>query len=142
MPRHQKLIIAAFVLVGVGMFTIAGLIGNSGRDDVSVTSNPAIEALVPERGSEVLQQFQVGIDLAAEYRMVRMTISPDARCLAPVDVTAHTRHVEGLQRYIYTPNEGLPVEALAADSNCIEVTFEKTSRPGETETIDWTFTVN
>ncbi len=142
MPRHQKLIFATILLAGVGLLVAAGMIGNSDKDDISVSSNPAIDELIPERGDEVLQQQRVGIDLAPEYRLVRLTISPDARCRFPVDVTAHTRHVEGLQQYIYTPGAGLPVEGLAADFNCVEATFEKTSRPGETETIDWAFSVS
>lgn len=124
------------------MFVIAGLIGNSGTDDISVANNPAVDGLIPNRGDEVLQQQQVGIDLAAGYRLVRLTISPDAGCRFPVDVTAQTRYVEGLQQYIYTPNEGQLIEALAADDNCAVATFEEIAVPGQTETIDWSFTVS
>ena len=84
----------------------------------------------------------VGIDLSPGHRLVRLTISPDANCRFPVDVTAQTRHVEGLQQYIYTPGEGRLVEALAGDDNCAVAVFEEIARPGATESIDWTFTVN
>ncbi|MEM9465696.1 MAG: hypothetical protein AAGA90_10005 [Actinomycetota bacterium] len=142
MPRRQKLIFAAFVLAGLSMFVGAGLIGNSGNDDQSVLNNPAVDALIPGRGDEVLQQQTVGIDLAPGYRLVRLTISPDATCGFPVDVTAQTRYVEGLQQYLYTPGEGLPVRALSAEGNCAKAVFEEIANPGNTEEIDWSFTVS
>jgi len=142
MPRRQRLVFAVLIAVGVGFIVLAGLIGNSGDDDVSVVNNPAIEALIPNRGDEVLQQQPVGIDLAPEYRLVRLTVSAGAGCARPVDVTAHARHIEGLQRWIYTPREGLPVESLAGADNCAQATFAEIARPSQQETIEWTFTVN
>ncbi len=142
MSRRQRLVFAALLAFGVGFIVLAGLIGNSGSDDVSVVNNPAVEALIPNRDDEVLQQQAVGIDLAPEYRLVRLAISADARCARPIDVTAHARHVEGLQRWIYTPDESRPIAALAAERNCARAVFEEIARPGETETIEWSFTVN
>ena len=142
MERRHKLIMAAFVAAGLAFFVAAGMIGNSGNSDVSVVNNPAIDALIPNRGDEVLQQQQVGIDLATDFRLVQLTISPDAKCGSPVDVTNQTRHVEGLQQYVFSPGEGLPIERLSADFNCAVATFEEIARPGDFEQIEWTFTVN
>ena len=142
MHRRHKLIMAAFVAAGLGFFVAAGVIGNSGSTDVSVVNNPAIDALIPNRGDQVLQQQQVGIDLASEFRLVQLTISPDARCRTPVDVTNQTRHVEGLQQYIYSPGDGLPVEKLAPNANCAVAIFEEIARPGDFQDIEWSFTVN
>ena len=124
------------------MFVFAGLIGNSGSNDISVSQNPAVDRVIPNRGDEVLQQQTVGIDLASGYRLVRLTISPDEACRFPVDVTSQVRYVEGLQQYLYTPNEGQLIEQLAADDNCAIATFEEIANPGVTEQIDWTFTVS
>jgi len=140
--RRQYAIFALLTLAGLSLFVVAALIGNSGDDDISVRNNPAIDALIPNRGDEVLQQQSVGIDLSPGHRLVRLTISPDANCRFPVDVTSQTRHVEGLQQYIYTPDEGRLIEALAGDDNCAVAVFEEIARPGSTESIDWTFTVN
>ena len=142
MPRRQKAIFAVFVLAGLSLFVVAGLIGNSGNDDQSVLNNPAVDALIPSRGDEVLQQQTVGIDLAAGYRLVRLTISPDAGCRFPVDVTAQTRYVEGLQQYLFTPGEGMPITALAADDNCAVATYAEIANPTNTDDIDWNFTVS
>jgi hypothetical protein len=141
-PRRQKVIFAGFILAGLAMFVGAGLVGNSGRDDQSVASNPAIDALIPNRGDEVLQQQSVGIDLAAGWQLVRLTISPDGNCGFPVDVTAETRYVEGLQQYVFTPDEGQLIQALSADENCAMATFAEIANPTNSETIDWVFTVS
>lgn len=124
------------------MFVVAGLIGNSGNDDQSVLNNPAVDALIPSRGDEVLQQQTVGIDLAAGYQLVRLTIAPDENCGFPVDVTAQTRYVEGLQQYLFSPGEGQLISALSADANCAIATFAEIANPTNTETIDWVFTVS
>ena len=142
MPRRQKLVFAGLILAGFAMFVFAGLVSDGEGSDMSVSQNPAIDRIIPNRGDEVLQQQTVGIDLASGYRLVRLTISPDEACRFPVDVTSQVRHVEGLQQYLFTPNPGQLVEQLAADSNCAIATFEEIANPGTTQQIDWTFTVS
>ena len=142
MQRRQKAIFAGFILAGIGMFVGAGLIGNSGNVDQSVLNNPAVDALIPNRGDEVLQQQSVGIDLAAGYQLVRLTISPDGNCGFPVDVTAQTRYVEGLQQYIFQPDEGQLISALSAEENCVMATYQEIANPQNSDTIDWVFTVS
>jgi len=142
-PRRQYVIFAAFIIIGLGFIVGAGIIGGNGTtDDISVSGNPAIDGLIPGRGDEVLQQQTVGVDLAAEYRLLILTISPGARCSSPVDVTAFTRHVEGLQQYLFTPALGTPIEALSGGFNCARAVFEEIARPGEFQEIDWAFSVN
>ena len=142
MQRRQYAIFSALIGAGIAMFVIAALVGGNDRGDISVLNAPGIDGIVPQRGDEVLQQQQVGIDLAAGYRLVRLTISPNSNCQFGVDVTSQTRYVEGLQQYLFTPGEGQLIEALAADDNCAVAVYEEISRPGETETIDWNFTVS
>ncbi|MEC8687839.1 MAG: hypothetical protein VXX74_07240, partial [Actinomycetota bacterium] len=95
MPRRQKLVFAGLILAGFAMFVFAGLVSDGDGSDMSVSQNPAIDRIIPNRGDEVLQQQTVGIDLASGYRLVRLTISPDGACRFPVDVTSQVRHVEG-----------------------------------------------
>jgi len=140
--RKQKLIFGFMILVGLVLLSSAFIIGNSGNDDDSVLNNPAVDALIPNRGDEVLQQQTVGIDLAAGYRLVRLTISANANCTLPVDVTSNTRYVEGLQQFLFTPGQGKPIESLAADFNCAEAVFEEIAQPGNVDRIEWAFTVN
>jgi len=124
------------------MFVIAGLIGRGTTDDISVSRNSAIDGLIPNRGDEVLQQASVGIDLAPEYRLLSLVISPNPSCSGGVEVIDFTNQLEGLNRYVYVPDAGKPVDALSADDNCAIATFEETARPGSTQSIDWQFTVN
>lgn len=124
------------------MFVIAGMIGSGTTDDISVSRNDAIDFLIPNRGDEVLQQTSVGIDLAPEFRLLSLVISPNPTCSGGVDVINFVNELDGLNRYIYVPGSGKPVKALSADDNCVVATFEETARPGSVQTIDWQFTVN
>ncbi len=124
------------------MFVLVGIIGRGTTDDVSVSRNPAIDELVPHRGDEVLQQTSVGIDLAPEYRLLSLVISPNPTCTGGVEVIDFVNQLDGLNRYIYVPDAGKPVTALSADDNCAVAIFEEAARPGSTQSIDWRFTVN
>ena len=95
MPRRQKLVLAGLILAGFAMFVFAGLVSDGDGSDMSVSQNPAIDRIIPNRGDEVLQQQTVGIDLASGYRLVRLTISPDEACRFPVDVAENGAVPEG-----------------------------------------------
>ena len=141
MGRKQYLIFAALLIAGIGMFVGAGLIGRSNPPDAALRI-PGVEALTPERGDGVLQQQQVSIDLEPGFVVRSFTISPDARCLSPVEVVDFVRVTGGLNIYVYQPDEGKPIIALAPDNNCVRVVFEDIQRPGELQEVEWAFTVN
>lgn len=140
MRRQQKVVLFLLFTAGIGLFVVAAFIGGGSSTDRSVTDNPAVDRLIPNRGDEVLQQQAVGIDLAPGYRLVSLSISPDAACRFPVDVTEATRYVEGLQQYIFSPGQGQPITALAADANCAVAVYTEIAQPQNTGTIDWVFT--
>lgn len=141
MLRKQQIIFGFLVAAGIALIASAALVNRGNQPDTAL-SVPGVEGLIPERDDEVLQQQRVGIDLEPGYRLVEMTISANSRCARPVVVTEHVRRVEGLQQFIYQPASGLPVEALAPDQNCVNVTIEKISLPGRFSEIEWVFTVN
>lgn len=141
MLRKQQIIFGILVAAGIALIVFAALINNDDQPDLAL-SIPGVEALIPQRNDEVLQQQRVGIDLEPAYRLVEMTISADARCTRPVVVTEHVRRVEGLQQFIYQPAAGLPVEALAPDENCVVATIERISLPGRFTDVEWVFTVS
>lgn len=141
MGRQQKLIFSALLLAGIGFIAAAGLIGRSDPPDAALRI-PGVENLIPERGSEVLQQQRVGIDLEPGWVIKSFTISPDARCLEPVEVIDFVTLTDGLQQFFYQPDPGKPVVALAPDNNCVKVIIEDVQRPGETQEVEWAFTVN
>jgi hypothetical protein len=141
MGRKQYLIFAVLLVAGIGMFVGAGLIGRSDPPDAALRI-PGVEALIPERGDEVLQQQQVGIDLEPGFVVRSFTISPDARCSAPVELVDFVRPTDGVNLYVYQPDEGKPVVALSPDDNCVHVVIEDIQRPGELTDVEWAFTVN
>lgn len=141
MGRKQYLVFAALLLAGVGMFVGAGLIGRSDPPDAALRI-PGVEGLIPERGDEVLQQQRLGIDLEPGYVVRSFTVSPDARCLEPVELVDFMNPTGGLNLYVYQPGEGLPVRALSPDDNCVKALIENIQRPGELHEVEWAFTVS
>ena len=73
-------VLALLFAIGISLFVAAGLIGNDNTPDTAL-SIPGVEGLIPGRGDEVLQPQRVGIDLEPGFRLVSLTISPDAPCL-------------------------------------------------------------
>jgi hypothetical protein len=139
--RKQRLIFAGLILAGIAMITAAGLIGRSNPPDQALRT-PGVEGLIPARGSEVLQQQRIGIDLEPGFVVRSFTISDDARCTRPVEVIDFVTLTDGLQQYFYQPDPGKPVAALAPDDNCVKIRIENLQRPGELNTVEWAFTVN
>lgn len=140
------------ILVGFGAIVLAFMLTN--RDDsdpVAVTSNPAIEALIPVPGSEVLRQSQVGIDLAPGYDAeitINGTFIPidEINVLRDIDDPDVSSDVPGtfdttLSRFLYQPLEGRAVPELKGDENCVDVTFWPLSDPGDRQDVSWCFTV-
>lgn len=141
MARKPKLIFAALLLVGIGFIAAAGVIGRSNPPDEALRV-PGVEEIIPSRGAAVLQQQRVAIDLEPGYVVRSFSISPDATCSSPVEVVDFVRPTDGVNLFVYQPDEGKPVAALAADDNCVRVTIENIQQPGEIDTVEWAFTVN
>lgn len=142
MSIRVKLVIAALALGGVALFVIAATQGSDDPSDVSITRTDGVAALIPGRDDEVLSQQEVGIQLDPEYRLVSLRIFDNADLNGGVDVTADVTVFDGLNRYVYFPDEDLPVAQLSADDNCAVARFERVSRPGEVSSIDWCFTAS
>ena len=141
MGRKQQFVFTAMIVVGIGFFIAAGVIGRSNPPDAALRI-PGVEELIPQRGDEVLQQQQVGIDLEPGFVVRSFTISPDARCTQPVEVIDHVRPTDGVNLYVYQPDEGKPITQLAPDANCVRVLIENIQRPGDLHEVEWAFTVS
>ncbi len=140
------------LLGGVGIFVTAFLVSNTSDNSVaSVTGNPAVEALTPPPGSEVLRQSQVGIDLAAGYE-AELTINDVPIPLDEINILRSTENpdesaeVAGvfdttISRFLYQPLEGRSVPELKADENCAVAQFWPIADPDNIDTVRWCFTV-
>jgi hypothetical protein len=112
--RFGPWIAAAFA---VTLIVIAGYIATGSESgDVVVEQNPGVQALIPERGSEILQQDRVGADLSPGYDgalAINGVEIPDAQLA--------TDRREDLNYIVFQPGEGRVLEQLDAETNCAEV---------------------
>ena len=127
---------------GAAGLWVATLVGEDGADPAVSGRHPAIEELIPARGSEVLQQQPVGIDLSAPYELSSLVIRPSASPGGGVEVIGATNHTAGLNRYLFSPEPGQPIEALSPDANCAVAVFAPIARRADTETVEWCFEVS
>ena len=137
---------------GIAIFITAFFLGNTGGDDtLTVTGNPAVEALTPEPGTEVLRQSQVGIDLAPGYE-AELVINDipipldEVNVLRAEDDPERSAEVAGafdtsLSRFLYQPLEGRAIPELKADENCAVATFWPIADPTNIDSVRWCFTV-
>ncbi len=123
-------------LLGALALLLALLVADTDDNDVTVTGNAAVDELIPPRNAEVLSQDTVGIDLAAGYD-ARLTING-------VDIPpGQTRHLPGLNRFTFRPDQGKALESLRAEQNCALVTYWRQEiGSGEADTISWCFTAS
>lgn len=141
MGRKQYFVFAALLLAGVGMFGAIWLVRPSNPPDAALRI-PGVEELIPARGDEVQQQNRVGIDLEPTFIVRSFSISPDARCLKPTELVEFVRPVDGVNLFVYQPDEGKPITQLWPDNNCVKVIIEDLQRPGETHEVQWVFTAS
>ena len=96
---------------------------------------PSIERLIPEPDSKILQQDQVGIDLAPGYEatlQIDQTPNPDDQLTK----------VGPLNQVFFQPGPGKAFEFWPAGQNCVVATFWKTEQ-GPTSAVNrsWCFSV-
>ncbi len=132
----------ALLAAGLAGFWVASLVGDDGPDPAVSGRHPAVEDLIPARGSEVLQQQTVGIDLSAPYELSSLVIRPSASPGGGVEVIGQTDHTAGLNRYLFSPGPGQPIAALSPDANCAVAVFAPIARRDETATVEWCFEVS
>ncbi|NNE73023.1 MAG: hypothetical protein HKN26_05115 [Acidimicrobiales bacterium] len=133
----QHIAIGIAILVGLGAFAAAFISGGADNVDVSVQNNPALEALIPRRGSETVpQQSNVGVDFAPGFTggnlVIKGTVIPDAEL---------TR-IDPLGQVFFTPDGSRVLSQLPADLVCAEMTYWPIAEPDETALINWCFDVS
>jgi hypothetical protein len=130
----------ALVAVAVAAALLAIVLGvratqTGSQDPVSVSGRPeVIEHLIPGAGDEVVQQFQVGIDLAPGYEGA-LTINGVA---IPDD---ELRIVKQQNQVFFQPGEGKVITELRAGPNCVEATVWRSAlgRGADDESFQWCF---
>lgn len=137
-------------VAGIALFIIGFAITNTGEQQQAiVTSNPAIEELIPAPGSEVLSQSQVGIDLVAGYSAqlyINGTPIPldEVNVLRDVDDPQTSADQAAafdstLNRFLYQPLPGRAVPELVGEENCAVAEFWPLVDPEAVERVEWCF---
>ncbi len=141
MAKRQRLVVSMLIGLGVAMLVLAATNGSSDGQDISVTQNPAIDRLIPDRESEILRGDQIGIDLADGYRgALQIETSDNQTIQIPAD-QLEPNFQENLGVFSFRAGEGQVLEALPPQSNCVTATYWPVEDPRDSQTIRWCFEV-
>ncbi len=127
--------------LGLVMLGLAFTSGAEDGDDISVTQNPAIDALIPARESEVLRGDQFGIDLAEGFAAALTLDTSDGRTIQIPTDEMDPNFQDNLGQFLFRPDEGKVIDVLPPQSNCVTATYWPIVDPADTNTIRWCFEV-
>jgi hypothetical protein len=135
---RRVLVILAFILglAGIG-FACSKVDTDDGTDDIAVTDAGPVEQLIPPRGSEILRQEAVGVDLRPGWTGVLIINNEEI----PED-QVDTANLAALGQLLYTAGDGKAVEHFEAGENCITaVVWRVEESRADSRNVDWCFNV-
>ena len=141
MAKKQRLIVSMLITFGLGMLVLAFASGAGNEDDTSVTQNPAIDALIPARESEILRGDQFGIDLAEGYKAALQIETSDNQTIQIPSNQLDQNFQDNLGMFTFRPAEGKVLTVLPPQSNCVTATYWPLTDPQSSQTIRWCFQV-
>ena len=141
MSRRQRLVFSGLMTCGVAILVLGLSSGGGNTEDVSVTSNPAIDALIPARESEVLRRTEVGIDLASGYAAALSIETSDGRTIQVPANQLDENLQDNVGRYIFRPGEGKVLDVFPPQANCVTATYWPVRDRNDSATIRWCFEV-
>jgi hypothetical protein len=132
-PRR---IIITVLVVGalVGIF-FTGRMAITGSNEASGSLPDAVDRLIPESGSEVLRQSQVGIDVADGYDAYLQVNGVEIR-------TSEDGLIKdlGTGQILFQPGPDRPVEELNPNQNCIVAfVYDQLEGPTTAQPVSWCF---
>lgn len=132
----RRLVIAAVVLLCAVGIAVAGTLGQTGDDiEEPITSGAAVERLIPRRGSEMLAQEAVGIDLAPGFTAVLILNGVEI----PED---QLNRRTGVDEVLYRPSEdGAAVEYEAGENCLVALVWSRDQSRAEAQPVSWCFNV-
>ncbi len=136
--RQLRIAVVFCTVAAVLVFFVAFFVSDHGSDDdITVSQNPAIEAIFPERSDEVLQQEKVSLDLAAGFEGLIIRIN-DIEIPANQVTFDSSRNIVG-----FAPGDGKALATLLPEQNCVEARYWRSSE-GSTlaKTFHWCFTAS
>lgn len=141
MAKKQRIIVSALITFGICMLVLAATSGGGNGDDISVTQNPAIDALIPAREAEILRGDQIGIDLAEGYQAALQIETSDDQTIQVPSNQLDQNFQENLGIFSFRPGTGKVLTVLPPQSNCVTATYWPITDPQLSQTIRWCFQV-
>ena len=141
MAKKERAIVSLAIAFGIVILGLGFVNGAEDGEDISVTQNPAIDALIPDRESDILQGDQVGIDLAEGYQGALTIETSDGRNIPIPTDEIDENFQSGLGQFLFRPGEGKVLDALPPQSNCVTATYWPQVNPEDSQTIRWCFEV-
>ena len=112
MSKKQRLLFSGLIACGLAILVLGLSSGADDDSDVSVTGNPAIDALIPGRETNVLRRTEVGIDLAEGFAGALTIETSDGRTI-PVPSDQLEGNLQGIGRFTFRPGEGKVLDVLS-----------------------------
>ena len=129
-PRHLAWI--ALAAVAIVLIVVVARLGTS---DTAQLDGGRIQRLIPTPGAKILQQDEVGIDMAPGYEA---SLALDGVVL-PLD---QTNVIGPINQVTFKPGPDKVFEKLPAGQNCVTATYWQTQfGPSVSSTRTWCFTV-
>ena len=110
----RRLLLPGLVVAGVVLFVVAGALSGDGDDPM--VGEPALEAIFPLEGAEVVAQDRVGADLQVGYSGA---LAINGTRIPPEQLEQDN----GLNQLVFRPGEGKVISALRQNRNCAEILF-------------------
>jgi hypothetical protein len=130
----------ALVAVAVGLALLAIVLGvratrTGSEDPITVSGRPeVVEHLIPGSGDEVVQQFEVGIDLAPGFEA--------SLIINGIEIPEEQARIVAEQNQVFfQPGEGKVITELLAGQNCAAATVWRSAvgRGDADEIFQWCF---
>ncbi|MCO8127381.1 hypothetical protein NHL50_09180 [Acidimicrobiia bacterium EGI L10123] len=148
-PTRTKVIIAVVLTVAIAAIVLAyvttaegdgGDVSVSGADGLQDTGSrdpSGVEALIPPRGSEILGQEAIGIDLVPGWTG-ELTLLPGNG--VATRLTDDEIEVDGLNRIIFQPGPDKSIERLSGDYCLVATIWDQVEGREQTQRVEnWCF---
>ncbi len=141
MSKRQRIIFSGLLGFGLVLLFLAASNGAGDGADITVSGNPAIDALIPERETEVLRRTEVGIDLAEGYQGALTLETSDGRNIPVPSDQIDGNFQDNLGRFIFRPGPGQVLDVFPPQANCVTATYWPITDRQAAQTIRWCFEV-
>ncbi len=141
MAKKERAVVSLAIAFGLVILALGFMSGAEDGEDISVTQNPAIDALIPDRESEILQGDQIGIDLAEGYAAALTIETSDGRNIPIPTDEIDSNFQDNLGQFLFRPGAGKVLDALPPQSNCVTATYWPIIDAEDSLTIRWCFEV-